>query len=428
MESILHSLESARSQEAPRPQQDEKRAVAVNDAIIRGRQLSLTTFCSSLRNFASSSAAAARQSDLDAYASIASAAAASKDDEHPSSVSSNSNATATWLYELCTKVPTPLPPFQFSLAVLSAITSSGSDESKMQSSLFELFGEGETSIEALFEVMGRTDEINSVTEGELKIVAQLKGDVVASASGTASASAALPPSILAEHEHRLQQLRSEAYTAVDIANTLKSEHNIQNNDSTNYNSRGTHSVKRASDKEAEKMYKRAMKQAASATAKAREAGALTESDELYLNGDNGNPNLSAMEQMMLRNEEAMLYSNNGDNIRGLDGMNSQQIQSMKRNLLPEGTREYNDSQQRGLPRGTIREIKEGLYEKVIIPAPILEKSQLHARLNLDEVMGVDADERLAFEGCDSLNPMQSTVFDAAYNTRENLLICAPTGK
>ena len=298
----------------------------------------------------------------------------------------------------------------------------------MQSSLFELFGEGETSIEALFEVMGRTDEINSVTEGELKIVAQLKGDVVASASGTASASAALPPSILAEHEHRLQQLRSEAYTAVDIANTLKSEHNIQNNDSTNYNSRGTHSVKRASDKEAEKMYKRAMKQAASATAKAREAGALTESDELYLNGDNGNPNLSAMEQMMLRNEEAMLYSNNGDNIRGLDGMNSQQIQSMKRNLLPEGTREYNDSQQRGLPRGTIREIKEGLYEKVIIPAPILEKSQLHARLNLDEVMGVDADERLAFEGCDSLNPMQSTVFDAAYNTRENLLICAPTGK
>ena len=27
---------------------------------------------------------------------------------------------------------------------------------------------------------------------------------------------------------------------------------------------------------------------------------------------------------------------------------------------------------------------------------------------------------------DSLNPMQSAVFDVTYNTRENLLICAPT--
>ena len=107
-------------------------------------------------------------------------------------------------------------------------------------------------------------------------------------------------------------------------------------------------------------------------------------------------------------------------------MNAQQIQNMKRNLLPEGTREYNDSHNRGLPRGTIREIKEG-YERVIIPAPILEKSKLCARINLDEVMGSDSDERMAFEGCSSLNPMQSTVFEAAYNTRENLLICAPTG-
>ncbi|KAL7455807.1 hypothetical protein ACHAWC_007346, partial [Mediolabrus comicus] len=99
---------------------------------------------------------------------------------------------------------------------------------------------------------------------------------------------------------------------------------------------------------------------------------------------------------------------------------------MKQNLLPEGTREYNDRNNRGLPRGTIREIKEG-YEQVIIPAPVLEKSRLRTRINLDEVLGYDTDERMAFDGCTSLNPMQSTVFEAAYNTRENLLICAPTG-
>ena len=35
--------------------------------------------------------------------------------------------------------------------------------------------------------------------------------------------------------------------------------------------------------------------------------------------------------------------------------------------------------------------------------------------------------RLAFKGVDSLNRIQSIVFDAAYTTNENLLISAPTG-
>jgi len=32
-----------------------------------------------------------------------------------------------------------------------------------------------------------------------------------------------------------------------------------------------------------------------------------------------------------------------------------------------------------------------------------------------------------FQGIESLNPMQSTVYEAAFKTQENLLICAPTG-
>lgn len=34
---------------------------------------------------------------------------------------------------------------------------------------------------------------------------------------------------------------------------------------------------------------------------------------------------------------------------------------------------------------------------------------------------------MAFDGIKSLNRIQSIVFDAAYHTNENLLICAPTG-
>jgi len=33
----------------------------------------------------------------------------------------------------------------------------------------------------------------------------------------------------------------------------------------------------------------------------------------------------------------------------------------------------------------------------------------------------------AFHGMTNLNRIQSVVFDAAYNTNENLLVCAPTG-
>jgi len=33
----------------------------------------------------------------------------------------------------------------------------------------------------------------------------------------------------------------------------------------------------------------------------------------------------------------------------------------------------------------------------------------------------------AFHGITNLNKIQSVVFDAAYNTNENLLVCAPTG-
>lgn len=35
--------------------------------------------------------------------------------------------------------------------------------------------------------------------------------------------------------------------------------------------------------------------------------------------------------------------------------------------------------------------------------------------------------QMAFQGIKSLNRIQSIVFDAAYHTNENLLICAPTG-
>ena len=405
MEDILKSIESSEE-------------VGYNDNTTSAsdggvEESSFISFLNALRRFATATA----DTNNDITSSNFATAAASTS---PSSTTTTTDEdTATWLYETCTKVQTPLPTLQFTLEVLSAINSG--DESKMQSSLFELFGEGEQSIDILFQVMGKADDMRRhVTEEKLN-------SIDAGKNGAAAVQSSQSAQQQQQHE-QLQQLRSEAYEAANLVLALRSEVNALHNNQ--YNSRGTHSVTRKSDKEIEKTYKRAMKQAISTVANARKMGALTESDDIFLqsqlsttNGGGGNgKNESAMEQQ-LRLEEFELYQQHA----GLDGMTSQQIQFMKSNLLPEGTKQYSDASTRGLPKGTIRTIHEN-YEKVVIPPPIREQSLLRTRINLDDVLGEDTDERQAFVGCNSLNPMQSTVFDAAYGSRENLLICAPTGK
>ena len=416
MESILSSIDDSSHHDY----QNESNAIVYDDDFM--------SFSNALRQFVLNS----NNNGQEAASSSAATADAAAATTAPSSQQSSS--TANWLYETCSRINTPLPTLQFALEVLSTIqqTTNDNDESKMQSSLFELFGE--SNIEQLFEVMGNATDIRTnVSEDKLRSIAKGEGGYEEGGGLSATTTRQHLQNQQQQHEH-LHQLRSEAYEAANLVVALRTDLLHSQQQLHSYaNSSATHSVSRKSDKDATKTYKRTIKQALNAVNNARLAGALTEGDDLFLksqlslndNNNNNNNSNNVMEQMMLRNEEAMLYTTN--NTRGLDGMTPQQIQSMKFNLLPEGTKEYNDSTSRGLPRGTEREMKEG-YEKVTIPAPIRDKSLLRSRINLDQVLGEASDERKAFIGTNSLNPMQSTVFDAAYNTRENLLICAPTGE
>uniref|UniRef100_A0A8C5LGL3 Activating signal cointegrator 1 complex subunit 3 n=1 Tax=Jaculus jaculus TaxID=51337 RepID=A0A8C5LGL3_JACJA len=77
-----------------------------------------------------------------------------------------------------------------------------------------------------------------------------------------------------------------------------------------------------------------------------------------------------------------------------------------------------------LPEGIQRENNK-LYEEVKIPysepMPIgFEEKPVYIQ-DLDEI------GQLAFKGMKRLNRIQSIVFETAYNTNENMLICAPTG-
>ncbi|KAK9503226.1 hypothetical protein O3M35_011843 [Rhynocoris fuscipes] len=65
------------------------------------------------------------------------------------------------------------------------------------------------------------------------------------------------------------------------------------------------------------------------------------------------------------------------------------------------------------------------FEEVHIP--ILPPTPLNVGNKLIPISTLDEYGQLAFSGVKNLNRIQSVVFETAYNTNENLLICAPTG-
>ena len=91
-------------------------------------------------------------------------------------------------------------------------------------------------------------------------------------------------------------------------------------------------------------------------------------------------------------------------------------------LDPEGSKHFYEKQ--SLPSGTTREYEDG-YEIVRVPAKFRDEESLPPRVVLSETM--DKHCLKGFHGIKSLNPMQSMVYETAFKTQENLLICAPTG-
>ncbi|KAN0068688.1 Sec63 Brl domain containing protein [Elaphomyces granulatus] len=89
-----------------------------------------------------------------------------------------------------------------------------------------------------------------------------------------------------------------------------------------------------------------------------------------------------------------------------------------RNTLALGGKKY------GLPVGTTP-IEEQLYTEYAIPAAKFDT--LGTDQKLVQISSLDGLCRGTFKGYKTLNRMQSLLYDVAYKTNENMLICAPTG-
>ncbi|KAJ5798560.1 uncharacterized protein N7503_007856 [Penicillium pulvis] len=88
------------------------------------------------------------------------------------------------------------------------------------------------------------------------------------------------------------------------------------------------------------------------------------------------------------------------------------------NLLAAGGRKY------GLPVGS-KHTDEPKYEEYEIPASKVGSLARHQKLV--EIADLDGLCRGTFKGYKTLNRMQSLLYEVAYKTSENMLICAPTG-
>lgn len=89
-----------------------------------------------------------------------------------------------------------------------------------------------------------------------------------------------------------------------------------------------------------------------------------------------------------------------------------------RNMLALGGKKY------GLPLGS-RQIDEQRYTEFEIPAA--KVGTLAAHQKLVDIASLDGLCQGTFKGYKTLNRMQSLLYDVAYRTSENMLICAPTG-
>ena len=65
------------------------------------------------------------------------------------------------------------------------------------------------------------------------------------------------------------------------------------------------------------------------------------------------------------------------------------------------------------------------YQEINIP--LSEPAPTEVGNNLIPIASLDEISRKAFGNCKNLNKIQTVVFETAYRSNENMLVCAPTG-
>lgn len=306
--------------------------------------------------------------------------------------------SAEWLLQLCHRpdlqAATALDPLYLAKAIVDA--SNLPDESAQQSALFDVLGAAEEAWNLLVEITPRLPGIR-------KLVTPDQLDTAASGYVGATPASGQDLLVVDLEEERRQMLLLEAWDAAQVAAVAQAEVDAILNRSRGIDPAGagagggTHTIQRASDKRAIRDAEKAAERASKALQRAKDAGAVLEESDL------------------LAVDRTSLQLGGG----GLMNRTSEQMAALQQALLPEGAKQYYGD--KGLPLGTVHETDADGSQRVIIPPAIRDESTLPTRLLVRDIM--DPEIAKAFEGTKSLNPMQSVVFETAFHSRDNMLVC-----
>eukprot|EP00535_Pseudo-nitzschia_heimii_P010983 CAMPEP_0197196504 /NCGR_PEP_ID=MMETSP1423-20130617/32390_1 /TAXON_ID=476441 /ORGANISM="Pseudo-nitzschia heimii, Strain UNC1101" /LENGTH=2164 /DNA_ID=CAMNT_0042650305 /DNA_START=86 /DNA_END=6580 /DNA_ORIENTATION=+ len=309
---------------------------------------------------------------------------------------------ANWLVRILRPVATDGEHLSL-MAHLVLEAAQSKQQSQQEEDLFTALGASEEAMAALFTIVPNIADIRKNVTVESLQKAGVNGASNANNGGVTSNSYETYEDPV---EIERKRLRQEAYEAAQIAAIAQAEADAATGGTSAH---ATHTVMRSSDKALIKGAQKARKRANQALQRAIAAGAVIDENDLQYGGLGGSDALT-------------------EGQGGLMNRTEEELRAIQASLQPEGSRKRYADQT--LPSGTVRE-DDGVigYEKVTIPPPHLDPGSLHERLRLDDIFvnENEMDCKRAFKGTDSLNPMQSTVFETAFRRRENMLVCAPTG-
>jgi activating signal cointegrator complex subunit 3 len=144
--------------------------------------------------------------------------------------------------------------------------------------------------------------------------------------------------------------------------------------------------------------------------------------EQYQSYDEGFQTSSNSEQSWLLDVGLSEEYIHQERMLGLNGGATYRDESWRANLVPDGSTAIYEK--KGLPTGSERSVFPD-YEEIFMPAA--KKSVAGPDENIINIDTLESWAQLAFGDTKRLNRIQSKVFDSAYHTSENLLVCAPTG-
>jgi activating signal cointegrator complex subunit 3 len=314
---------------------------------------------------------------LEAALTIASVSSSS-----PSFPTQRDAITADWLLQKCTLQDSFLTPQQLAMSIWE--TAHLENEMQQQEALFQLLGE--QNFDLLLELTPQLPQIAKIARHSIE----------AAVNSAAPTTPSDPEVFVDVEEERRIYLREQAAQAARTASLAKAELEAL----MTVTSGATHAaISKKQEKQARKFAEKAQKQAAAALQQAKDAGAILDEDDW------------------------LAVSSTGWGEGGLVNQDAASLIAFQQSLLPEGTKEYYEM--KGLPADA-EYFEDDNMKRVLIPAIPRDTAKLRSRLKIVDVI-TDPREAAPFYGTTSLNPMQSTVFERAFHSRDNLLICAPTG-